>query len=225
MGLFKRVGDNIRANLNAMLDQAEDPEKMLNQYLRDMEDDIADAEGAVAKQLVVVRKFKAQCEDASAMVAKRQAQAVEALEKEREDLARKALEDKRIHQARAEDYKAQFESSEAMAERLKSQLREMKDEHEKMRAKRDTLVARARAAEAQKGIHGMIGGHGRDGARAGFDRMEDKVLQMEAEAHVAGELKGAGKSLDDELAALGNSGIDRELEEIRESLKKNKTQE
>jgi phage shock protein A len=224
MGLFKRISDNIRANLNAMLDRAEDPEKMLNQYLRDMEDDIADAEGAVAKQLVVVRKFKAQYEDASAMVDKREAQAVEALEKGREDLARKALEDKKLHHVRAEDCRTQFESSETTAERLKSQLSEMKDEYEKLRAKRDTLVARARSAEAQKGIHGIVGGLGRDDARRGFDRMEDKVLQMEAEAHVAGELRRTGKNLDDELAALGNADIDRELEELKERLKKNKAQ-
>lgn len=224
MGLFKRISDNIRANLNAMLDRAEDPERMLNQYLRDMEDDIADAEGAVAKQMVVVRKLKAQYEDASAMVDKREAQAVEALEKGREDLARKALEDKRIHRARAEDYRTQYESSEAMSERLKSQLSEMKDEYQKLRARRDTLVARIRAAEAQKGIHGMIGGPGRDNARRGFDRMEDRVFQVEAEAQVAGELRGNAKSLDDELAALGSADIDRELEEIKERLKKNKAQ-
>jgi len=56
MGLFKRVSDNIRANLNSLLDKAEDPEKMLDQYLRDMEEDIADAEGAVARQLAVACK-------------------------------------------------------------------------------------------------------------------------------------------------------------------------
>jgi len=85
MGLFKRVSDNIRANLNSLLDKAEDPEKMLDQYLRDMEEDIVDAEAAVARQLAVAWKFKAQWDDALAMVEKREAQAIEALKKDREE--------------------------------------------------------------------------------------------------------------------------------------------
>ncbi len=98
MSLFKRINDNIRANLNALLDKAEDPAKLLNQYLMDMEDDIVDAESAVARQLVVVHKFKSQHEETSELVAKRETQAMEALQQGREDLARRALEDKLLHE-------------------------------------------------------------------------------------------------------------------------------
>jgi phage shock protein A len=119
MGLFKRVSDNIRANINSLLDKAEDPEKLLDQYLRDMEEDVADAESAVARQLAIARKFKNQLDDTEAMVKKRESQAVEALKKDREDLARKALEDKKINQAKAQDYRKQYESCETMAEQLR----------------------------------------------------------------------------------------------------------
>mgnify|MGYP000350873285 CR=1 FL=1 len=95
MGLFKRIGDNIRANINSLLDRAEDPVKMLEQYLRDMEDDIVDAEAAVVKQAAVAKRFETQYREAVAMVEKREAQALQALEQEREDLARRALEDKK----------------------------------------------------------------------------------------------------------------------------------
>lgn len=215
MGLFKRIGDNIRANINALLDKAEDPVTMLNQYLRDMEDDIGDAESAVAKQLTVVRKFKSQYDDASAMVEKREWQAVAALETDREDLARKALEDKKIHAARAQDYRLQYEKSDAVAEKLKSRLREMKDEYETLRARRDTLAARTQSARAQEEVYGLLGGFGKDGARRGFERMEEKVLQSEARAEVAAGLALSGRSLDEELSVLGNGDIDRELEELR----------
>ncbi|MFZ5597386.1 MAG: PspA/IM30 family protein [Bacillota bacterium] len=221
MGLFKRVGDNIRANINALLDKAEDPVKMLNQYLRDMEDDIADAEGAVAKQLAVARKFKAQYEDSHEMSAKREGQALEALKKDREDLARKALEDKKLHSSKAKDYQALYEDSYATANRLKSQLREMKDEYDRLKAKRDNLAARAQAAKAQKEIYGLMGGLSRDSARLDFDRMEEKVLQMEAEAQVASDSCRGGKSLDEELASLGDRDIDRELEDLKLKLKEN----
>lgn len=220
MSLFKRINDNIRANLNSLLDKAEDPAKLLNQYLLDMEDDIVDAESAVARQLVVVHKFKAHYEEAVELAAKRETQALEALHKDREDLARRALEDKALHKAKADDYLIQYENNRATAETLKSQLREMKDEYERLKAQRDTLVARAEAAKAQKEISSMAGGFGKDTSRRGFDRMEEKVMQMEAEAQVATETLSTGQALDKELAALGGSeAVDRELAALKEKLK------
>ncbi|MDD3363639.1 MAG: PspA/IM30 family protein [Syntrophomonas sp.] len=220
MSLFKRINDNVRANLNALLDKAEDPAKLLNQYLMDMGDDIVDAESSVARQLVVVHKFKSQYEEASELVAKRETQAMEALQKDREDLARRALEDKTLHKARADDYKLQYENGYGTAEMLKSQLREMKDEYERLKAKRDTLVARAQSAKAQKKVTGISASFGKDNSRRGFDRMEEKVMQMEAEIQVAAEMSAAGNILDKELAALGGGeDIDRELAALKEKLK------
>lgn len=221
MGLFKRVSDNIRANLNSLLDKAEDPEKMLDQYLRDMEEDIADAEAAVARQLAVAWKFKAQWDDTSALAEKRQGQAVEALKREREDLARKALEDKRINHLKAEDYRQQYENCNLMVEELKSELQEMKKEYDKLRIKRDTLAARVQSARAQKEIYGLTNGFKPDSTRRNFERMEDKVLQLEAEVRVARELTGNEKSLDQELEALDNheNEIDLELAKLKENIK------
>lgn len=221
MGLFKRVSDNIRANLNSLLDKAEDPEKMLDQYLRDMEEDIADAEAAVARQLAVAWKFKAQWDDVSALAEKRQGQAIEALKREREDLARKALEDKRINNLKAEDYRQQYENCKLMVEELKSELQEMKKEYDKLRIKRDTLAARVQSARAQKEIYGLTNGFKPDSTRRNFERMEDKVLQLEAEVRVARELTGNEKSLDQELEALDNheNEIDLELAKLKENIK------
>lgn len=219
MSLFKRINDNIRANINALLDKAEDPAKLLNQYLMDMEDDIVDAESAVARQLVAVHKFKTQYEEAGEMVARREAQAMEALQQNREDLARSALEDKALHKVRADDYKVQYDKSCATGEMLKSQLKEMKDEYERLKAKRDTLVARAQAARAQKDVNSLTGGIGKGKSRQGFERMEEKVMQMEAEAQVAAETAGTSQALDRELASLGRSAdIDRELAEMKQKL-------
>ncbi|SHH81826.1 PspA/IM30 family protein [Desulfosporosinus lacus] len=224
MGLFKRVSDNIRANLNSLLDKAEDPEKMLDQYLRDMEEDIADAEGAVARQLAVAWKFKAQLDDALARVEKREVQAIEALKKDREDLARKALEDKKVNKAKAGDYRLEYENCNSMAEQLRSELKDMKNEYEKLRVKRDTLVARVQSAKAQKEIYGVISGLGKDSARRNFDRMEDKVLRMEAEAYVAGDLKEKSLDQESELLDIGND-IEMELAKLKDNLMIIKEQE
>jgi phage shock protein A len=224
MGLFKRIGDNIRANISSILDKAEDPVKMLEQYLRDMEDDIADAEVAVTKQIAVVKRLQKQYEESQLMAEKRESQALQALEQQREDLARRALEDKKVHQAKADDYKEQFERARENADKLKLQLQEMKDEYEQMKAKKATLVARAEAAKAQKEINKVMNGFGKDTARKGFERMEDKVTQAEAEAAAGMELNSTGPDLDDELAALDkkDDDIEAELARLKEKLKESK---
>jgi len=219
MGIFKRLRDLTMASINDLLDKAEDPVKMLNQFLRDMEEDIQEAEVAVAKQIAVEKKFKQQYEEAQEMVAKREEQAMKALEAGNEDLARRALQDKKEHQERYDEMKRQYDQAKQNADRLRSQLAEMKDEFSKMKNKKDILVARAEAAKAQKQINQTMSGFGTDNAAKGFERMNEKVLQLEAEAEASSELKSSGKSLDDELAQLGkNDGVDDELAALKAKL-------
>lgn len=226
MGIFKRLRDLTMASINDLLDKAEDPVKMLNQFLRDMEEDIQEAETAVAKQIAIEMKFKQQYEEAEEMVQKRTEQAMKALEQGNEDLARRALEDKKEHQARYDEMKRQYDVAKANADQLRSQLSEMKDEYNKMKNKKDLLVARAEAAKAQKQINQAMSGFGTDNAAKGFDRMTEKVLQMEAEAKASGELRGTKKSLDDELDSLDKSGgVDDELAVLKAQLAAKKEQQ
>jgi len=225
MGIFKRLRDLTMASINDMLDKAEDPVKMLNQFLRDMEEDIQEAETAVARQIAVELKFKQQYEEAEEMVQKRTEGAMKALEQGNEDLARRALEDKKEHQIRFDEMKAQYAVAKENADRLRAQLAEMKDEFIKMKNKKDLLIARAEAAKAQKQINQAMSGFGTDNASKGFDRMSEKVLQMEAEAKASGELRGSNKSLDDELNALGKKdGVDDELAALKAQLAAKKQQ-
>ncbi|KEQ23699.1 PspA/IM30 family protein [Paenibacillus tyrfis] len=219
MGIFKRLRDMTMASINDLLDKAEDPVKMLNQFLRDMEEDILEAESAVAKQIAIEKKFKQQYEEAQEMVQKREEQALKALESGNEDLARRALQDKKEHQLRFDEMKQQYDTAKANADRLRNQLSEMKDEFSKMKNKKDILVARAEAAKAQKQINQAMTGFGTDNAAKGFDRMSQKVMQLEAEAEASNELHSKGKSLDDEFEALSKSdGVDDELAALRAKL-------
>lgn len=143
MSIFKRIRDISAAAINDMLDKTEDPVKLLSQYLRDMEDDISDAETSVAKQISIEKKFKHQLEKALEMVNKREKQAMNALESGNEDLARRALQDKKEHEEKAEEFKVQYEQTKSNADQLRKQLQEMKDEFSKMKNRKDTLVARA----------------------------------------------------------------------------------
>jgi phage shock protein A len=225
MGIFKRLRDLTAASINDLLDKAEDPVKMLNQFLRDMEEDIMEAESAVAKQIAVEKKFKLQVEEAQEMVTKRQEQAVKALEQSNEDLARRALEDKKEHQIRFDEMSKQYAIAKTNADQLRNQLNEMKDEFNKMKNKKDLLVARAESAKAQKTINQAMSGFGTDNAAKGFDRMSEKVLQMEAEAQASGELRDSNRSLDDELDKLGGgSVVDDELAALKASIAAKKQQ-
>jgi phage shock protein A len=190
-----------------------------------MEEVIVEAESAVAKQIAVEKKFKLQVEEAQEMVQKRQEQAVKALEQSNEDLARRALEDKKEHQIRFDEMSKQYAIAKTNADQLRNQLNEMKDEFNKMKNKKDLLVARAESAKAQKTINQAMSGFGVDNGAKGFDRMSEKVLQMEAEAQASGELRSSNRSLDDELDKLGGgSEVDDELAALKASIAAKKQQ-
>ncbi|MDB5055073.1 MAG: PspA/IM30 family protein [Bacilli bacterium] len=225
MGIFKRLRDLTAASINDLLDKAEDPVKMLNQFLRDMEQDILEAESAVAKQIAIEKKFKMQVEEAQEIVQKRQEQAVKALEQNNEDLARRALEDKKEHQTSLDEMTRQHDIAKTNADQLRNQLNDMKDEFNKMKNKKDLLIARAESAKAQKSINQAMSGFGTDNGTKGFGRMEEKVLQMEAEAQASSELRSSSQSLDDELDKLGGgSAVDDELAALKAKVAEKKQQ-
>ncbi|HEY4392053.1 MAG TPA: PspA/IM30 family protein [Paenibacillus sp.] len=188
MGVFKRIKDITKASVNDMLDKVEDPIVMLNQYLRDMEKEIRDAEVTVAKQMADERRMKQRLEEAVRISAQREAQAEVALKNGQEEVARRLLEEKLHYDQKQAEFSQLHASSEAHAAELKEQLHEMKDEFYKLRNKRNELVSRAQMAKARKQMSQASSLHSIDNGSAsvGFQRMEEKIMQMEAEAEVAG---------------------------------------
>ncbi|MGM7636873.1 PspA/IM30 family protein [Bacillus sp. Hm123] len=218
---FKRVKTYVGSELNAALDKAEDPVKMLDQFMREMEADIREAETAVAKQIANEKMLKKKFDDASQMAEKRQQQAIEALEAGNEDLARRALEDKKVHEGQAESMRAAYEQAASDANVLREKLDEMKQEYQEMKVKKDTLKARAESAKTRTKMNRTMSSVGSDESRRGFERMEEKVLQYEAEAETSEDLRSSSRSLDDELKALkSNSAVDDELAALKKKLGK-----
>lgn len=213
MGIFKRLRDLTLSNVYALIEKAEDPIKMTDQYLRDMQEDLEDAEKAVAAQIALEKKFKQLYEEQAALVQKRDEQANIAAQAKNIELARRALEEKKASEQKAAEYKASYDQNKAAAERLREKLDEMRKQYNEMKNKRETLVARANAAKAQAEINKAMTGFSSDTAMSGLKRMEEKVLQMEAHAEATEELSGAkGKSLDEEIAALGkDQAVEDEL--------------
>ncbi|UQD52153.1 PspA/IM30 family protein [Bacillus methanolicus] len=218
MSIFKRFRDLTLANIYALIEKAEDPIKMTDQYLRDMQEDLEEAERAVAAQIALEKKFKQLYEEQEALVKKREEQAHIAAQAKNIDLARRALEEKKIAEQKMLEYKTSYEQNKLAADNLREKLEEMRKQITQLKNKRETLVARVNAAKAQKNINKAMSGFDSNTALAGLKRMEEKALQLEAEAEASGEVNKKQKSLDEEFEQLNR---DKEVEEeLAELLKK-----
>ncbi|ARI76803.1 PspA/IM30 family protein [Halobacillus mangrovi] len=218
---FKRVKTVVGSEMNAMLDKAEDPVKMLDQFMRDMESDIRDAESAVAKQIANEKMLKRKYDDAQALVDKRMKQAEQAIEAGNEDLARRALEDKKNHQEQADQLKESWERAQKDSDNLRKKLDEMKKEYQEMKLKKDSLKARAESAKTRTKMNRTMSNIGGDESRQGFERMEEKVMRYEAEAETSEDMSSESRSLDDEFEELNKKDdVDDELAALKKKMNK-----
>lgn len=221
MSIFKRLRDLTMSNVNSIIDKAEDPVKMTDQYIRDMTEDLEDAEKAVAAQIAIEKKFKQLYEEQEALVTKRNQQAHTAAQAGNADLARRALEEKKSAEVKLVEYKTSFDQNKASADNLRAKLEEMRKQLTQMKNKRETLVARYNAAKAQTEINKAMSGFSSDSASAGLKRMEDKMLQAEAQAEASNEMSSGNKSLDDEFEKLGkDQAVDDELAALMKQYEK-----
>lgn len=212
MSIFKRLRDLTMSNINAIIDKAEDPVKMTDQYIRDMQEDLEDAEKAVAAQIAIEKRFKQQYEEQAALVKKREEQAHTAAKAQNVDLTRRALEEKKSAEQKMNEFKAGYEQNKAAVDNLRGKLDEMRRQLTEMKNKRETLVARYNAAKAQTEINKAMNGFSSDTATAGLKRMEEKMLQAEARAEASNEMSSKEKSLDEEFKELDKkSAVDDEL--------------
>lgn len=213
MSLFKRLRDLTLSNVYALIEKAEDPIKLTDQYIRDMTEDLQDAEKAVASQIALEKKFKKLYEEQEALLQKRTEQSHIAVQEGNLDLARRVIEDKQAVETKLIEYKEAYAENQLLANNLRAKLDEMRKQLTDMKNKRDTLVARYQAAKTQTEINKAMSSFGGSSAAAGMKRMEEKMLQAEAMAEASNDLAASkGKSIDDEFANLGkNKAVEDEL--------------
>ncbi|MBL7974536.1 MAG: PspA/IM30 family protein [Candidatus Kapabacteria bacterium] len=218
MGIFSRISDIFKANVNDALDQAEDPEKMLKQMVLEMEEAVNRNTLAVANAIANEKSLERKLAKAKDQSADWQAKATQALQAGREDLAKAALEKKIVSDRNAADLEPIYAQAKATSDKLRGQLDQIKNKLEEARSRQSTLIARSQAAKAQKEIAQSFSGVGSD-AFSKFDKFEGKIEKVEAEASAFEQLAGENTSLEQEFKQLGSSAsVDAELEKLKANL-------
>ncbi|MFB6262267.1 MAG: PspA/IM30 family protein [Bradymonadaceae bacterium] len=218
MGIFSRIGTLVKANINDLISKAEDPEKILNQLIEDMRDQLISAKKEVAVAIADEKRLKKKYENEQENAQEWEKKAKMAVRAGRDDLAKEALERKKEHDELASEYKQQWQAQKQAAEKLRSSLRQLNDKIEEAKRKKGVLVARKKRAEAQKRIQDTMSGLDDTAAFDKFDEMEEKVEQMEAEAEASSELAGelSGDSLSNEFEELEEEhGSDQALDALK----------
>jgi phage shock protein A len=218
MAILDRIATVIRSNLNALINQAEDPEKMLDQILIDMRQQLQEAKREVATAIADEKRLAAQLEATNAQVREWDRRAVLAVERGEDDLAREALWRKAEQQQLAAGYQSQWEAQEASTTSLKQALRALSEKIDEAARKKNLLVARQKRAEAQKHIHEVMTGLSDTSAFEAFDRMAARVDQTEAQAAATVELSQelSGETMEQRFKVLeGSADVEQELQALK----------
>jgi phage shock protein A len=224
MSIFSRLKTLISSNVNDMISKAEKPEKMLNQLLIEMNDQLLESKKAVALAIADEKKLEREKENQKNLAQEWERKAMMAVQAGKDDLAREALLRKQEYDNAALEYQKQWEAQKSSVDKLKESLRELQNKIEEAQRKKNLLIARAKRAEAQQKIQNTISSvSGNRTAFDAFDRMAAKVDQMEAQADAAKELEdlSEGASLEKKFRELEKSGssADLMLLELKEKMK------
>src|SRR5262249_26841285 len=155
---FSRLGQLIKSNLNDLISKAEDPEKMLNQVLVDMKNQLVEAKKQVAVAIGDEKRLKKQLDDQAAQSREWERKAMLAVQAGDDTLAREALVRQKEHEDLSLQFEKQWHMQKDAVEKLKTQLHSLNNKIEEAKRKKNLLVARAKRAEAQKTIQQTMAG-------------------------------------------------------------------
>jgi len=220
MGIFTRFRDIVSANLNAMLDRAEDPEKLIRLMIREMEDTLVELKASCAGVMANSRKIQRQLSEIRSRVRHWEERAEVAVNKGRDDLAREALVEKRRYTERADGLDRESMECDALTEQYQDDIRQLEEKLQSAREKQRVLVQRHihanRRREAQEEIRRMDTSE----AFMKFEQLENRIERMEAEA----DLVNFGRKPELEVT-LDGLALDDEIENELQKLKSSRAKE
>jgi phage shock protein A len=214
MALLERVATLIRANLNDLIDQAEDPERMIKQVIMDMENQLLQVKTqvaiSIADQHVLEKKLSESQENEKNWLRR----AEMAVDKKDDTLARAAIERAMSYKAMTAGFQQQVEDQKAQVENLKSALLSLQQKLVEAQSKRDVLIAQHRRSRAMDKATGASAAMGDGSKSAAFDRMKSKVQHHEAAAQAKAELMA--DDVDDKFSQMEKAEeIDKLLNELK----------
>src|SRR5689334_4260319 len=221
MGIFARLATLIKSNLNDLISRSEDPEKMLNQVVIDMANQLIEAKKQVAISIADEKRLAKQAEQEAAAAAEWERRAMLAIKAGDDNLAKEALARKKEHDTLAATYKEQWQKQKQAVEQLKTALRLLNNKIEEAKRKKNVLIARKKRAEAQKAIQETMSGLNNASAFETFERMSEKIDKIEAEAEATGELaeQYTGDSLAHKFAQMEvNAGAEDDLAALKRKM-------
>ncbi len=213
MGLIDRIKRVIRANTSDLVSKAEDPEKVLEQTVAEMQDDLVQLRQAVASAIATQKRTERQANQAESVAQDWYSRAQLALNQNNEVLAKEALTKRKSYQETATALKAQMSEQSSVVNRIKKDMQTLELKIGELKTKKDMYIARARSATASQRLNEMLGGVNTTSSLNAFAQMEEKVLQLEAQSEAIAELGtddlqkqftslAAASDVDAELAAL-----------------------
>lgn len=222
MSIFERVSDLVRANINDLIDRAENPEKMVKQIIIDMEDQLRKATQGLGTAMGSLNQVKNQLANAQAQSAQWESKAKACLEQGNEYLAKQALENKVKQDKMVAQYQEMCTSMEKQVNDIKSQLDVLKQKLEEARSKQAMLVARSQMADAKSQMARTLGNMDSKSAFAKMDKMEKKIEQKEAQADAFSEVSGVQESDLDPFEQMDKeNSINAELERLKKEINNN----
>lgn len=215
MGIFTRVRDIISSNINAMLEKAEDPEKLVKLMIREMEDTLVEVKASCAGAMANKKKVQRELEEVRKREEDWGAKAQLAVDKGREDLAREALLERRRLKERAEAIGRELANFDALVEQYQQDIMQLEDKLATAREKQRVLVQRHVHAQKRRQAQENIRRTDNADAMARFESFEQRIERMEAEADLVNFGRKAA-SLEDEFAKLaGDEEIEKQLAELK----------
>ncbi len=224
MGIFDRLATLLKSNINDLISRAEDPEKMLDQIVVDMRNQLARAKQQVAAAIADEKRLKDQAEAEEKAAADWEAKAMLAIKEGRDDLAKQALVRQSEHQEHANTLFTTWQAHQLETEKLKNSLRDLNDKIEEAKRKKNLLLARQRRAQAQQKISETMSSMSEKSAFEAFARMEEKITSNERMIKASSEIdeEFSGDRLSHDFKRLeksaGSASADQQLLALKQKM-------
>ena len=211
MGIFSRIGDVLKANINDMIDRAEDPEKMVKQIIIDLQKDVRTSTEALGKAMASQRIAERQHEQAVRNSANWESKAKAALAAGDAEMAKKALSYKVKADADVASTAQMLETITTQTEAIRDQVEALKSKLDEAKGRQSMLIARSQMAKTQKNLAQSLGGMDASAALDKFTRMEEKIERQEAEASAFAEIAGSTGDMKSFEQMENDAKVDAEL--------------